>query len=332
MDLSRFLRILADKPLILHAADYDLRMLRSSLGFGPSREVFDTMLAAQLLGCEQLGLTAAIEGFLGVTITTHGQKSDWSQRSLTQEQLEYACDDVRYLEPLADRLLEELRGLGRADWHREACHRMVLASARDRQRDPEDAWRVKGLKGLARHQLAFVREIWRWREHEAQKADRPPFKVLGNRELVTLAVWAAAHPTGPLAGERCPLRAGPKLPRNCTGHRLHALEKAIRKAHELPKSDWPGYRKRPQPLPSQPNSQGRVGVLMAECARVAAALGIDPAVLAPRATLEAVARAQPRTLDDLLAASPMMRWQADVLGPAILAIVKPTRGHHPRPS
>ena len=80
LDLSGFLGALAEKSLIVHGGDYDLRMLRGSLGFRVRRQVFDTMIAAQLLGFEQLGLAALIERYFEVTIGKAGQKSDWSRR------------------------------------------------------------------------------------------------------------------------------------------------------------------------------------------------------------------------------------------------------------
>src|SRR5439155_19267917 len=102
LELSGFLEALAVKPLILHGGDYDLRMMRTSLGFRVRREVFDTMIAAQLLGIEQIGLAALIERFFGVTIEKAGQKSDWSRRPLSEKQLSYAINDTGFLEPLAD--------------------------------------------------------------------------------------------------------------------------------------------------------------------------------------------------------------------------------------
>ena len=103
LDLNGLSEVLADKPLILHGGDYDLRMLRASIGFRPRREVFDTMIAAQLLGLEQIGLAALTERFFAITIGKAGQKSDWSRRPLSENQLRYAVNDTRFLERLADR-------------------------------------------------------------------------------------------------------------------------------------------------------------------------------------------------------------------------------------
>ena len=148
------------------------------------------MIAAQLLGIEQIGLAALIERNFAMTIGKEGQKSDWSQRPLSEKQLQYAVNDTRYLESLADRLADELEAKGRLEWHRESCRAMVQASGRDNPRDPEDAWRLKGAGRLTRRQLAYLREVWRWRDGHARRFNRPPFKIFGNQQIFELIQWA----------------------------------------------------------------------------------------------------------------------------------------------
>lgn len=315
--LAEFLGVLAEKPLLFHGADYDLRMLRSSFGFSPRGEVHDTMLAAQLLGVQEFGLSALVERFCGVVLPKGSQKADWSRRPLPPALLEYAVDDVLYLDALADRLIAELTRLGRYGWYRQSCERMAESTATSRLRDAENAWRIKGLKGLDRRHLAFVRELWHWREQEARHADRPPFMVMGNVPLRDLAVWAADHPAASLAH-------GPKLPRNCRGHRLRALEKAIERARTEREADWPQRPPRPPSTRPAPDAARRVEALMAECARLAGELGIAPSVLAPRASVEAIAARGARNVDEMLACSPLVRWQAELLAPAALKVLSPT--------
>lgn len=317
LDLSAFLRVLAGGTLLLHGADFDLRMLRASFGFRPHGEVHDTQLAAQLVGIQEVGLVALVQRFCGAAITKAGQKTNWARRPLTPAQLAYAVDDTRHLEALADALFQELHRIGRYACYRESCERLVKATARDRERDPADAWRIKGLRGLDRRQLAFVRELWLWREHEAQKADVPPFMVLGNAQLRDLAIWATAHPRRPLAH-------GPKLPRNCTGRRLRALGNAIERAHELPKPQWPHDREHPGPRRATTEEDRQVNALMAECARIAGDLSIAPPLLAPRAALEAIVARKPNSIREILACSPLMRWQAELVAPAILRALAAT--------
>ncbi|RJP31392.1 MAG: hypothetical protein C4527_08050 [Candidatus Omnitrophota bacterium] len=318
VELESFLNELVEKPLILHGVDYDLRMMRDSFGFRPRNAIFDTMLAAKLLGYELFGLADLLQRLLDVTLTKKGRKSDWAQRPLTEAQLDYACDDTRYLEPLADRLTRELEGLGRLEWHREMCKRVVLSTENNAVRDPDDAWRIKGTGLLEPRVMNYVRRIWRWREDEAQRADRPPFKIMGNPAILELAIWAASHPSVSLAH-------GPRLPRHCQGRRLRALERAIRKALETPLSKWPEKRKaRPSPN-REPDCSRVVEALWDECYRIAETLGIDPAVLAPRAMLASLARKRPRTIEAMMEDCAMMRWQAELLVEGVRRILD---NHH----
>ena len=217
MKLNDLLTELAGTRLISHGAEYDLRMLRASYRFRPRSGLFDTMLAAQLVEGEARSLVALADKYLGVKLTKQGQRSDWSRRPLTEKQLTYAANDTRHLQAIADRLQVELRCLGRLDWHHQACARMVKATAEDKPpTDPERVWRIKGLSGLDRRQLAFVRELWQWRDTEARRADLPPFKIAGNALILELAVWASTSRSRALIH-------GPRLPRNCVGRRRGAL-------------------------------------------------------------------------------------------------------------
>ena len=310
LDLTGFLEALAEKPLILHGGDYDLRMMRASLGFRPRREVFDTMIAALLLGSEQIGLAALIERFFNITIGKEGQKSDWSRRPLSEQQLCYAVNDTRFLEPLAERLSGELSARGRTDWHSESCQAMVESSGRDNLRDPEEAWRIKGAGRLTRRQLNYLREIWRWRDMHARSANRPPFKIFGNQQILELLQWAESH-----AGVS--LDQGPKLPRNIVGLRLSTLEEALARAAGMPPAEWPGPRTRDLDDAPRTDCKEQIDALRGECARIARELEIAPSTLAPRAALEAIARSRPRTLDEIMQSGHLLRWQAELVQGAV---------------
>jgi ribonuclease D len=309
LDLNGLSEALADKPLILHGGDYDLRMMRASIGFRPRREVFDTMIAAQLLGFEQIGLAALIERYFDITIGKAGQKSDWSRRPLSETQLGYAVNDTRFLERLADRMHGELSARGRVDWHRESCRAMVESSGRDHARDPEEAWRIKGAGRLTRRQLAYLREVWRWRHHHARSANLPAFRVLGNQEILGLVRWAESHPG-------VPLHQGPKLPRNIVGAQLTTLEEAIARVARMDETEWPEPRKRDHDAP-RIDCIEEINSLRAECAQIAHELEIAASTLAPRAALEAIARSRPRTVDEIMKTGGLLRWQAELMQRAV---------------
>ncbi|MGZ8500456.1 MAG: ribonuclease D [Candidatus Binatia bacterium] len=310
VELRGFLEALAAKPLIFHAGDYDLRILRASTGFRPSGDIFDTMIAAQLLGIEQIGLAALLERCFAVSIGKEGQKSDWSQRPLSEKQLHYAVNDTRYLEALAECMASELDAKGRLGWHSESCQAMVQASGRDSSRDPEEAWRLKGAGRMTRRQLAYLREFWRWRDQHAQRANRPPFKVFGNQQIFELVQWAESHPNEPLD-------KGPKLPRNIHGSLLTTLVEAIARAAAMSPADWPELKKHERGEAPSAESVARANALRSACTEIAMELAISPAVLAPRAALEAIARCRPRGVDEIMERGGLLRWQAELIRAAV---------------
>jgi ribonuclease D len=308
LDLGPLVESLAGRTLVLHGADYDLRMLRSSFGFRPQAGVIDTMMAARLSGIEKFGLSSLVEQYFGRTWSKSGQQSDWSHRPLSPALLKYAVDDTRYLEPLADRLLAELDRLGRRRWLEEGCVAAIEATASDREAAPDRQWRIKGVRDLTASQAAFVQQLWKWREHEARRADRPPFRILGDEGLMALALWAEKHP-------RCSLSRAPKLPRDVRGARMESLHEAIHKAVHLDPSDWPNPRVRPlieRKTPGPGFNRLREGVV-----KLAAELALQPPVIAPRMALEEISRQRPMEVDAIQQVGDLQRWQAELLAPIV---------------
>ncbi len=325
-DLAPLLDVLAHRSLIFHGGDYDLRMLFLGYGFRAQEPVFDTMLAAQILGHEKLGLAALVQEFFGVELPKYGQKSDWSQRPLSQDLLDYAINDTRYLETLQDRLSAQLEELGRLEWHQETCARMVeTAEHPNHEREPEREWRIKGASAFQGRALALVRALWYWREEQASQIDRPAFKVLNNSALLELAQWADAHPDADLL-------QGPKLPRNFVGQRLTSLRNTIAQGLRLAPGHWPSRRPPRSLAPFDPDSvrpdEALVLALQAERDEVAHGLNLPPSVLAPRAILLTLAARLPRTREDILASTRLMRWQADLLAERFLRVLQKV----PRPN
>ncbi len=310
LNLSKFRDALADKALIVHGGDYDLRMLRASLGFRPRGEVFDTMIAAQLLGIEQIGLAALIERCFDISIAKAGQKSDWSRRPLSEKQLSYAINDTRYLEPLARQLERELGERNRIDWHKESCRAMVESTGRDRLRDAEQAWRINGSGRLTRRQLAYLRELWLWRDQHARRKNTPSFKIFGNQQILDLVQWLESHPA-------MPQQQGPKLPRNIRGTLLRTLEEGIARVAGMDPNQWPEPIRRERRDAPTAEEIERLNALRRECAGIAKELEIAAGTLAPKAALEAVARGRPRTVDEIMRSGNLLRWQAELIQGAV---------------
>ena len=100
--------------------------------------------------------------------------------------LAYAVNDTRYLLALAHRLTDQLQEKGRWSWYEESCERAVLAAAEDREKDPEQAWKIAGSAALAPQTQAILRALWHWRESEAEQMDRPPFQIMRNEDLLAI--------------------------------------------------------------------------------------------------------------------------------------------------
>jgi ribonuclease D len=292
VDLAPLRDALADKEILLHGADYDLRLLRRNLNFVPKR-IFDTAIAARLIGLREFSLAALLKGYFEIELTKGSQKANWAQRPLSKKMAEYAINDTRYLLPLAERLQAELTSRGRMEWFRQSCQRALDFSAVDRERDVDEAWRISGAGALRGRASAVLRELWNWREREAEAVDRPPFHILQNRELIYSAERFAHGETADY--------------KHFSDRRRRAFREAAERAMQLPEKDWPV---RPRRFGTRPSTEviKRIDKLRHNRDHAAKELHIEPSFIAPRATLEAIG-ADPSRADALL-----VPWQRELLG------------------
>ena len=293
LDLGPLLDALSGHELIMHGADYDLRLLRKHHEFVPS-SIFDTMLAARLLGLRQFGLGHLVENYLGVKLEKGPQKANWAVRPLTERMERYARNDTHYLKPLADHLKSQLETEGRLAWHQESCARLIQDSTIHRPADM-DAWRLKGSHLLEPPALAILRELWQWREAEAVGANKPPFFVMSHQTLVDIAAAAAAAK---------PIE--PFLPRHISERRAGGLTRAISRGQGLPPDHHPKPLRRVCRRPSE-GEKRRFADIQKRRDASATALGIDPTLIASRAMLSDLAHEWDKH------ASQLMNWQRDLL-------------------
>jgi ribonuclease D len=306
LDLTEFFSVIESKNLILHGSDYDLRMLFITFGFRPKGKVFDTLLAAQLLGHEKLGLAALAERYCSVIMCKAGQKTDWSQRPLTEDQLRYACDDTRYLMTIAHALKSELEACGRLAWQTEACERVVRSTGLIKEEDKENKWRIKGSSKLDRLHLAYLKALWHWRENEARKADRPPFKIMNNEPLVSLVVHISSS------------KDTIEFPHYIKGERLAALKESIENVKRMGEHDYPPKKeKKPFKEFFSLRNNDRIDVVRDACKTLAEKLKISPSLIASRAMIEKIVANDAKTHKDLMAIDGMMSWQAVLLVEAL---------------
>ncbi len=290
-DLAPLSEALARKEIVLQGADFDLRLLRRSLGFVATR-IFDTVIAARLLGIRSFSLAALVEQFFGVTLPKGSQKANWAQRPLPRHMAEYAINDTRYLLPLAEKLETDLRERGRLEWFRQSCERGLEQAAVQRTKDDEEVWRIAGSGKLGGRACAVLRELWQWRDREAQAADRPSFHILQNHLLLRAAEEFAA--------------GGNPDHRHFSARRRQGFREAAERGLHLPESELPVRPKRRGTRPTREMERAAEELRRRRDA-VANVHGLDPSLIAPRGALDAVAADGSRT-DALL-----VPWQRSLL-------------------
>ncbi len=295
LDLAPLWKTLEGRELILHAADYDLRLLAKHHGFIPAR-LFDTMIAARLLGCQQFGLANLVQQFLEVKLEKGPQKSDWAQRPLTSRMEEYARNDTHFLRPLVEILERELIAKGRLDWCRESCSRLIVDSVGGEPVDPDRVWRIKGSAKLSGTELAVLRELCQWREKEAVRVNKPPYFILRHETVIQVAQAAA---TGDSVDDL--------LPRRFSTPRRAQVKRAIGRGLNVPAADFPQRLRNRQYFPNE-REKARFKKLRDHRDRQAGELAIDPTLIASKEMMLQLARDDSNGSWDGL-----MEWQRNLL-------------------
>lgn len=301
------------KRLVVHGADFDVRLMKADPQIALGR-LFDTYLAARVLGRPQVGLKALLETELGVTIDKGAQRSDWGKRPLTDDQIGYACADVAHLLPLAERLEEALVRAGRRAWHEEECALLAEVEPTVKVFDPEDWRRVKGSQTLGARGRKALAALFAFRDDRARAEDQPPVRVARNDVLFRVARSVDR------SEERLVrlLRTWSFVPaRIDRAEWAEVIERAL-------KGRDPGRRrpaKRTASPKAEPGLQERIEGIRAVRSRFSTDLGLDPGFLLPSQLLARVARAAPCDRAALRSVPGMTAWRAEVLGAAMLDVL-----------
>jgi ribonuclease D len=309
-------RLLEDPgvEVVFHDADYDLRLLQQDYGWN-IRNIFDTRIAAQLLGLRAFGLAALLEKYFGLKVDKKHQRADWSMRPLTEGMLDYAAQDTINLLELRDRLKDELERAGRWEWAREEFS--LLEGTKWSNDDPGNAFlKIKGARDLTRRELAVLRELAPWRDSIARQLDRATFRVLGNEQLMDISRRQPAT--------RDDLAAIKGMPRGILESRGHELLDAVKRGLAVPEADLPRFPKSAR-WDRDPDFDVRVNALKTARDAIATRLDLDPGVLGARDRMEAVARKNPANMEEMAAIPELKRWQLSVLGEDFLKALRPHR-------
>ena len=317
-DLLRDALESADLPIVMHGADFDLRLLSRDLGIRVSG-LQDTQIYAALLGEEGLGLASLLESRFGVELAKKYQRADWAERPLTKDMLEYAASDTRYLERLVDVLSEELDRMGRSAWATEECLALeaVSAKATSEDRQPVDlVTRIKGVRHLPVREVAAIRTALSWRDGIARQRDRAVFRVIGDKTLIEAV---GSHPRR--VEDLLAIKGFPTGLARTEGKALIRRLRAIRESDKADLIPYPkGVRRGPARPP--PELEAVVERLKAVRNSIAEQLEIPRGTLLSNTVLLEIARVKPLTLEDLAGFQAMRAWKIDIAGEALLATLR----------
>jgi ribonuclease D len=302
----------ASVEVVLHDADYDLRLLRKDYGWQVSG-LFDTRVAAQLLGIRSFGLAALLDRYFGIRLDKKHQRADWSRRPLPADMLAYAAHDTHWLLDLRERMRRELEKAGRWHWAQEEF-RQAEGTAWEPEDRSQAFLRLKGARDLSRRELARLRAAVAWRNAIAESIDRATFRVAPNELLLEVAR------KGPQSAAEVSRLKG--FPRSMSADRVAPLLAELERADALPEAELPRFPKARR-WERDPDFDDIVAHLKGVRDREAQRLDLDPGVLCSRDRMEAVARARPVDLDAMRAVAPLRDWQVEVLGEDFLEAMRP---------
>lgn len=306
-DLAGLNAALGDDEWVIHSVTQDLPCLQDR-GMVPAA-LFDTELAARLLGWEKFGLAAVAERTLGVRLAKEHSAADWSTRPLPEEWLNYAALDVEVLLPIRDVLAAELVEAGRWEYAEQEFDHLLSFQPKVHA----EPWRrTHGLAKLStRAELARVRELWQTRDDMAAETDIAPSKVLRDRELIDLARSRARSSDDILA-------RWPRLSRADSAR----LFRALRRAGRLTPEELPPKRE-PSRLPRSPFShteiKERTAALKASVAEVAEAEEMPHDVLLQPALVKSLAASGRTDVEVFLTEHGARPWQVELTAPALSA-------------
>jgi ribonuclease D len=296
---------------ILHGADYDIRSLFRDFQI-TINNLFDTELACRFLGYKETGLEAVLRKKFGITLDKRFQRRDWSKRPLPENMIAYAAKDVRFLVPLAERLISDLHEKRRLRWVFEECE--ILSNVRPNNCETGPLFlNLKGAGKLDPRSLAVLEALLRYRLHIAQKKDRPLFKVFGTHTLLDLSLKK------PLNLKQLQ-KSGALSPRQITLYGPDLLA-AIKNAMKLAKDALPLYPR--EKIPRVPMAAAeRVKALKHWREIQAKRLKIDPALICNKSLISTIAVRRPTNLSALAEIKEMKKWQIEEFGQAIIRVLE----------
>lgn len=306
--LSQLLSV-AQQLVVFHGGDYDIRSLHRDFEITVAN-VFDTMIAAQFAGYTEFGLAALLHELFGVKLDKKYQKADWSKRPLADEMAEYAANDTAHLLQLADILRAKLTTLGRLDWVLEES--ALLAGNRAVEKNKEQLFlHFRGAGKLKSRNLAALECLLQFRDKRAKKMDKPPFKVLPNDALMTIAQA--------LPKSKAELDAISVIPAKLLERYGKELVQQVLQAMEIPNDRLQVFPRKGQIMEAAVKK--RLAKLKNWREQFSVKLQLAPGLVAPNWLLERIAVKVPTTLSELSEITGIRNWQQNLWGAEVVDIM-----------
>jgi ribonuclease D len=307
-DLENLGSIFSDDHIlkIFHAAEYDLLCLKRDFGFS-FNNLFDTMLAARVLGRKGVGLGSLIEAEFGIQLDKRHQRANWGQRPLPEYLLDYARLDTHYLIPLKEKLERELKQKNLLPLAQEDFKRLCRVEATSNN-GKTDCWRVNGVHHLSPQQAAVLQQLCIYRDEYAKQINRPLFKVISDHTLYTIA--------NTLPGDLDELKSLPGM----TNHQMQRHGKGLLQAVQRGLQAEPVYPQRN----IRPDDQflARVEILKQWRKQKAHQMKVESDIIMPRDLLHKLASRNPRELQALSDYLSDVPWRFQHFGEEILKALK----------
>jgi ribonuclease D len=310
-DLAALGELLASPgvEVIMHAAENDMLLLYRNFGF-IFPKIFDTQLAARILGWKQVGLASILEAQFGIVSDKRMQRTNWGKRPLTPEQIAYAQMDTHYLPVLRERLIVELKE--RKRWE-EALNAFAQLSRIDYSTRPIEErtfWSMKSVRDVPSDRLNVLEALWQWREAEARHQNRPPFKIVGDVALIEM--------TKRLPADQNALRHIPDLGASQIERYGSVLLRTLHEGQRHPQPQPPEYEARPE-LMLDKAAMARFDALRKWRSETARERDVQPDIVLPNSTLLTIAQRNPANEVELATISELGDWKVQAYGAHILA-------------
>ncbi len=293
---------------VLHAAEYDVMTLNRDYGF-EFASLFDTMIAARVLGWEQIGLGSILKQEFGVEVNKRHQRADWGRRPIKPDMIRYARMDTHYLLTLRDKLYDMLAEGDHVEEAREMFEEVAQARWSGNGFEEDGFWRITGARELSPRAAAVLQSVYLFRETQAARQDVPVFKVMGDKALVALA---RAKPRSLDALEKVKGISGYHV-RRYGNDLLDAIRRGL-------KAEPPSPPARSTP-PVDEQTLRRYDALHTWRKKRAIKRGVSSEVIVSKDALWEMAHSVPRSLDELSALEHIGPWRVKTYGSEILNVL-----------